>query len=317
MPDRPGCFIISFDLELAWGSWSRQRFSMETFAAGADAARRIDDLCARLEVPATWAVVGALRGLSPGDLEGLAGEASVGATRPDLGPYNDPLPSVELVRRHPDAFFAPDLVEQLLTSSASHEIAGHTFFHAVPTTADGMVADLAACSATLDDRAPLETIVYPRDAIGHVQALERGGIRQYRGTGSATYLAQGKPRGWGRVQHTLDQAVGRPASLVTIGTGSPTCVPSSAVLTLRYGLRRRIPRGRLHHRFLQPLETAAATGGTYHLWTHPWNLAIPGSDAWDLLEAVLERAVELRAAGSLEVATIGQAAATARAAASP
>jgi peptidoglycan/xylan/chitin deacetylase (PgdA/CDA1 family) len=306
VPAGPGVFTLSLDLELAWGSWQRGSFAMDTFAGDSRMARRIDRRCRELRLPATWAVVGAWFDLAEQELQDVPPETSVAALRPGLGPYADPLPTVGQVLAAPDAFLDPELVQELSTSTAGHELGTHTYFHANPTTESGLVADVTACRAATPSRSPVRTIVYPRDAVRHVSALPAAQIDQYRTPGAARYFQKtGRPVGWGRAAHTLDQFLGRPAPLIDVQPGAVVAVPSSGVLTLRYGLRRRIPIRSLRRRYVRPLERAARTGGVYHLWTHPWNLALPGSDAFELLGDVLGRAAELRDRGDIEVLTIG------------
>jgi hypothetical protein len=303
VPTGPGVFTLSLDLELAWGSWSRGSFSMDTFAGGSWMARRVDDRCRELRLPATWAVVGAMFDLANAELAEVDPESSVSVLRPHLGPYVDPLPTVGHVLAAPHAFLDPELVHELSASSAGHELGTHTYFHATPTTATGLVADVIACRAATPS--PVRTLVYPRDAVKHVSALPAAQINQYRAPGAAHYFQKtGKPAGMGRVAHTIDQFLGRPAPLVDVRPGAVVAVPGSGVLTLRYGLRRRIPIRSVRRRFLRPLEHAARTGGVYHLTTHPWNLALPRSDAFDVLGEVLGRAAELRDVGDIEVLTI-------------
>lgn len=313
MPTELGAFTLSLDVELAWGSWRRGSFSMETFAGDSRMSRRVDGRCRELRLPATWAIVGALSDLHKEELEAVAPETSVAALRPCLGPYADPLPTVGRVLAASDAFLDPGLVHELSSSSAGHELGTHTYFHANPTTPGGMVADVVACRAATPPGSPVRTMVYPRDAVRHVSALPAAEIEQYRTPSAARYFQRsGKPRGWGRIAHTVDQFIGRPAPLVEPRPGKPVAVPSSGVLTLRYGIRRRIPIRFVRRRYLRPLDQAARTGGVYHLYTHPWNLALPGSDAFELLGDVLGRAAELRDRGDIEVLTIGGLAARAR-----
>jgi len=231
--------------------------------------------------------------------------SSVGAVRPHLGPYADALPTAGQVLAAPHAFLDRPLVHELNGSSAGHELATHTYFHATPTTPDGMVADLIACREATPSAAPVRTIVYPRDVVQHVTALPRAQVEQYRAPAAAYHFQRaGRPSGWSRVAHTIDQFLGRPAPLVELRPGAPVAVPSSGVLTLRHGLRRRIPIRSIRRRYLVPLDHAARTGGVYHLYTHPWNLALPGSDALELLGDVLTRAAELRDRGDIEILTI-------------
>jgi hypothetical protein len=307
VPSRPGVFILSLDLELAWGSWRRAAFPVDAFAGGSAIARRIDALCRELRLPATWAVVGALHDLSIEELGDLPPEASVSELRPHLGPYREPLPTVGRVTSAPHAFLDPQLVRELAASPAHHEIATHTYFHAIPTTAHGMRTDVEACRSALPSGTPVRTVVYPRDAVCHVDALAAAGIDQYRAPGVAAYFRQtGRPRGWGRIAHTLDQALGRRAPLADVATGPVTAVASSGILTLRHGVRRHIPARALRRRYLCPLDDAVRTRRIYHLWTHPWNLALPGSDTFELLGDILVRAAELRERGDIDVLTIAQ-----------
>jgi hypothetical protein len=46
----------------------------------------------------------------------------------------------------------------------------------------------------------------------------------------------------------------------------------------------------------------------FHLWTHPWNLSIPGSDAFELLADALGEVADRRDRGDLDVVTMAEAA---------
>ena len=155
-------------------------------------------------------------------------------------------------------------------------------------------------------RRPLSTIVYPRDGVDLVGALPGAGVTQYRDRPVAAYYRPGRSAAVARVRHSLDQALGRPAGLAGVRSGAAKGFSSSGLLTLRYGARRRIPLPALRRRFLTPLDDAVRRGGIYHLWTHPWNLAIPGSDGFGLLAEVLHRAATLRDRGDIEVLTMDQ-----------
>ena len=313
MPTERAAFTLSLDVELAWGSWRRGSFSMDTFAGDSQMSRRLDARCRELRLPATWAIVAATFDLDKDELEAMPPETSVAALRPSLGPYDDALPTVGRVLAAPDAFLDPELVHELSSSPAGHELGTHTYFHANAAVPSVLVADVNACRAATPSGSPVRTIVFPRDAVRHVSALPAAQIDQYRAPGAARYFqGSGKPAGWGRVAHTIEQFVGRPAPLVELRPGNPVAVPSSGVLTLRYGIRRRIPIRSVRRRYLRPLDHAVRTGGVYHLYTHPWNLALAGSDAFELLGDVLDRAAELRDRGDIEVLTIGGLAARVR-----
>lgn len=299
-------FTLSLDVEMAWGSWRDGTWPWEAFEAEPEIVRRLDALATSLRTPFTFGVVGALAG---GQIERLrAADPALGvdAAFPELagGYHRGTVPRIGQVLACPDAWFDSTVVDLLRASSAGHEVCSHTFFHALPRSADRLPADIeAGCRATGE----VSTLIFPRDAVDFTGALPRAGIRVYRGTGESAYLrGRGKPRHVGRVRHLLDQALGRPAPLARVLPGPVTCLTTSAFLTLRTGVRRRIPARILRKRFIEPLHDAVRDGRNYHLWTHPWNLALPGSDGLDLLAEVLGAAAALQDRGDLKVRTMSQ-----------
>jgi hypothetical protein len=76
------------------------------------------------------------------------------------------------------------------------------------------------------------------------------------------------------------------------------------LLLHRVGVRRlvtveaRITKGR------RGLRSAVATGRTFHLWTHPFNLAHDRSAMLKALDGILREAARLRDAGHLEIETM-------------
>lgn len=309
MLSRPeGAFLLSLDLEMAWGSWQRQRFPRETFAAEPDIAAALDDLAVEQRAPFTFGVVGALAGLVERDFNQLDPDATVDAAVPALeGRYaSGSLPTVRQVLASPGQWFAGPTVRRLRDSPAAHELCSHTFFHALPSSARDMIDDIAETRSTVSPE--LSSLIFPRDRLHFLEALSSAGVDTVRGTGESRYFRQtGKPCRLGRLAHLADQVVGRPAPLSKVHTGRPVQVTTSAYLTLREGVRRKIPMASLRRRFLTPLWRARDSGGMYHLWTHPWNLAVPRSDAMSLLTEVVVEAARLRDAGDLQILTIEQA----------
>jgi len=303
---RIGTFTLSLDFELAWGSWQRDSVAVEVFATGAECALALERLAREYDFAFTWAVVSALHDLTIEQLQSAQPHDSVAVLRPGLGPFRQALPSVGTILRAPDAWLAPHVVDAIRSSPVRHDVGSHSYFHAAPTTAAGLARDLAASRKSLG-QARLESLVYPRDQVLFPEVVAGAGLTSYRSAGASWYLRKtGKPHGFGKVAHTLDQVLGRPAGLASVQGGRPAVIGSSAILTLRTGARRRIPYRLVRRRFVQPLYDAAATGGLYHLWTHPWNLALPASDALLLLEDVCAAAKSLVDAGKLRVQTMAE-----------
>lgn len=299
-------FTLSADVEMAWGSWRDGRWPWEAFASEPDVVRRLDDLAVSLGTPITFGLVGALAGTDDARLEQIDPALGVDAAFPDLvgGYFDGTVPTVGQVLLRPEAWLDATVVDRLRASSARHEICSHTFFHTLPRSADRMQPDVAATRRAVGD---VSSLIFPKDSLDFVESLPASGLDAYRGTGESAYMrSRGRPRHIGRVVHLLEQAVGRPAPLAQVLPGQVTCLTTSAYLTLRTGVRRRIPVTVLRRRFITPLHDAVRRGGYYHLWTHPWNLALPGSDGFDLLAEVLLTAAEMQRRGDLRVRTMSE-----------
>lgn len=306
MSTRSATFTLSADVEMAWGSWRDGHWPWEAFASEPDIVRRLDDLAVSLDTPITFGVVGALAGADFDRLDQIDPALGVDAAFPDLagGYLPGSVPTVGQVLLRPEAWLNATVVDRLRFSSARHEICSHTFFHTLPRSADRMPADVAATRQAVGD---VSSLIFPQDSLGFVESLPASGLNAYRGTGESAYMrSQGRPRHIGRMVHLLEQAVGRPAPLAQVQPGRATCLTTSAYLTLRTGVRRRIPVTALRRRFITPLHDAVRRSGNYHLWTHPWNLALPGSDGFDLLAEVLLTAAELQRRGDLRVCTMSK-----------
>ena len=301
-----GTFVLSLDLEMAWGSWSTGKFDPSVFAAEPEVARRLDRIAVERRLPFTWAVVGAIVGFDTSTLRDLPEDAPITEILTEPPALADAVPTVGMVRGDLAAWVSPGLIPELAASAAGHEIASHTFFHSLPTSSAAMADDLERLRRAVPGLEPT-TLVFPRDRVD-AAVVRDSPIACYRGLVERPWFQdRGRPHGVGKVLHLMEQGLGSPAPLASVRCGDPVIITSSALLTLRHGIRRLLPARQLRHRLHRSVEGAIKAGGIFHLWTHPWNLAIPGSDAFDLLAETLEHVAERRDRGDLEVLTRGEA----------
>lgn len=283
-----GLFVVSIDLELAWGTCDRA-----LTAAGAEAlARERDIVAALLElfachgVRATWAVVGHL----------LRARCEPGAEPPHPA----------LPRAAGPLWYAADLVEAIRRARPPQEIASHSFAHglfdAAVTPARVARADIAAARRVhAEAGVPFESWVFPRNMAGHLDALAAAGVRAYRG----------HPRRW---YHALPgRRLGRLGDLAAFLLATPRVVrprvdgwgmvdvPASLLLYSRRGPARLLSPPRVVERAGAALERAAATGGVFHLWFHPANFVARTAEQLAILDGILTEARRLRDAGRLAV----------------
>jgi hypothetical protein len=78
-------------------------------------------------------------------------------------------------------------------------------------------------------------------------------------------------------------------------------IPGSLIYFPMHGLRRYIPLSRRVSRAIRGLNAAARQKRIFHLWFHPTNLADETEAMFSGLRMILERAVELRRAGRLDI----------------
>jgi hypothetical protein len=306
-----GVFTISIDTELAWGGFDRadreSRWALEERSR--EVIRRLLALFERYAIPATWAVVGHLFLKECCRVDGRA--------HPDLPrPEHDWFPG-DWYRLDPgtDAgqaplWYGPDIIEALLAARPAQEVASHSFSHAIfgdaGCSAAAAEAEVRACvAAAAPWGVELRSFVYPRNRVGHLDALPRHGFRCYRGPDPAWFATlPRKPR---RLAHFLDDLLALPPpTVLPRREGALWNIPGSMMLQGMDGPRRLIPAGCRTRRALAGLQRAARRREIFHLWFHPVNFSAELDRMLSLFEPVLAQAARLRDRGELEVLTMGE-----------
>jgi peptidoglycan/xylan/chitin deacetylase (PgdA/CDA1 family) len=285
-----GKLTISIDLELAWGFWDI--LTPEILRQSESAERPICDtlveLFDRFSIPATWAVVAAV--LDRASAEGRpGGEAS---------------------------WYAPDIIERIRAARTAHEIGSHGGRH--------LYYDRMSAAQAQDDldfvtdvhrknALALESFVFPRNAVGHLDLLAGAGLRTFRGPDT----------GWVRVAPRLGPALGK---IVTFGDkilpippaparaqprGALVDIPGSMLVPGRDGARRFILPWVTRAKLSAGLARARRTGRTFHLWFHPCNFYYRREEQFATLAWFLEHAADEAGRGRIEICTMGSYAARA------
>ncbi len=294
-------FILSLDTEIAWGTYANLSARAAAFDAYPSLLRRLVRQLSIYEISATWAVVGALFG----DPSQVPQPHYSFATAPDA----------TRARQHPAAWFhLPAVLDIIQAARTPQEIGTHTYTHLLATdpgvTRELFARQLAAVVG-LHRRhglTPPRSLVYPQNRIAYTDLLREHGITAYRGSQPSWY-------GW------LPKALQRPAHLLSRANASLPPVyrpvrasdglvnlPASQFLMSYDGVRRRVPTAARVRQAERGLARAIRQQAVFHLWFHPFNL---GSDdaMFDALQQILTLVWEHRAAGRLQVRTMGAVAA--------
>lgn len=278
---------ISIDLELAWGVWDAPTPGHIRFAEEAERpiVSALLGLFERHEVRATWAMVAALLDdTAQGDLPGPCA-----------------------------AWYAPDLVEAVSAAEVGHEIASHSGRHVYFDR-----IDRAAAGADLDYARALhashglgfQSFVFPRNAVGHLQAVAEAGLRVFRGPDRGVPALASRIGGPARRAINLAEKMLPipPSAVSTEDASGLTDLPGSMLLIGRNGPRRFVLPSVTRAKLSAGIRAAQRSGACFHLWFHPSNFYHRRDEQLATLDWFLGLVSRERAAGRLEVRTMAMAA---------
>mgnify|MGYP000247656795 CR=1 FL=1 len=272
-----GVFVFSWDFELAWGFHDLptvpEKFDREDLRSD---IHRLVDALEEAEIPSTWATVGHLFLDACTSTDGRV-HPDLPRPRPDW--YDcDPATDVDT----DPAWYAPDVVERLVSADATQEIACHTFSHVTDDTSpDVLAAELEASRAAAPADVNLRSFVAPRHNAVSRKVLREAGFTNYRSTAVADSSVRRKLRFYtGRAPET---------GLPVRDEAGLWRLPTSTYFFYQpvHALQRRVPAIK-HRWFRAGLERAARRNEVFHVWAHPHNF-IGDDHAIAQFEALVER----------------------------
>jgi peptidoglycan/xylan/chitin deacetylase (PgdA/CDA1 family) len=279
-----GKLTISIDLELAWGFWDI--LTPDILCLSESLERPICDklleLFDRYHIPATWALVAAV--LDRASAQGRPGNEA--------------------------SWYAPEIIERIRAAKVSHEIGSHGGRHVyydrmTPAEAEEDLAFVKQIHR--DNGMALDSFVFPRNAVGHLDLLARAGLRTYRGADT----------GWVRLAPKLGSRGGK---IVTFADKilpippAPACaarrdglvdIPGSMLLPGRDGVRRFILPAVSRAKLAMGLKWARRSEETFHFWFHPCNFYYRAEEQFATFDWFLARAADEASRGRLEICTMG------------
>ena len=190
---------------------------------------------------------------------------------------------------------------EIVRAANVHEIACHGFCHRPLSNTSSRLEVNAELDAAVEvarlKGLSLETFVFPRNQVGHLDVIRSHGFIGYR-------QRLRRPRGIvGRAVSLAEElnvwAMPQLPSSVIEGL---VPIPSGHFLNWRFGLRTRVPAAATAARWRHQLRRAQLRGGVVHLWLHPHNL-ITGPGTAELLDSVLAEVARMRDRGQVRVLT--------------
>lgn len=166
--------------------------------------------------------------------------------------------------------------ESILGSAVKQEIGVHTYSHiyADETTEEAFEEDIERCIEILQISTRPSTFVFPKNREGHFGLLKRMGFKTYRGK---------------------QRAIGAPKANQGLWN----------IMPVYYVDQKSLHASRLIKSFI---DVCVARSAVFHLWTHPWSLAIDGKVdrmTSDVMEPVFTHMEEKSRSGLLSLSTLG------------
>ena len=318
-----GALVISLDFEMAWSyrrSPALDPGDLSLLRGTRDVVAKLLDIFNRYGISATWATVGHLM-LRPEDCTN--GRFVFDWPSPQYpwfhGNWYDGVPAFG--EDGSEVFYAPDLVEKIVTSPTYQELGSHTFSH-IDVGAKGCSqqtarAEFAMCQQLAKNWGrTLNSVVFPHNFAGHLSALEETGYQCYRGRNSEWYWLG---LNWSKLAPPKAvRALIQP--LRYLDEKWPLCPPLSPMKKVGHlweiphsmffpgfhGVSKYISADDRSQRAKLGLKRAAEQGKIFSLWTHPENLLRGTDQLIPAFESVCREAAQLRDAGKLDILPMEQ-----------
>jgi hypothetical protein len=306
-----GAFLLSIDVEMAWGvNHTGDIAGHYTYRNEREVIFRLLGLFEKYEIRATWAIVGHL---FLDECRAANGRKHLEIVRPPYswfeGDWFDADPCANA--QSAPAWYGRDIVELVRQCRVPQEVGSHSFSHILvgdpECTAESFDSELKMCRKLAEAAGiTLDSFVFPRNSIGHLETLAQNGFVAYRGrTPARSFYSDMRgrplyeiadstwpPPGWGvypEFQHGLWNI---PA------THFYGFTDRRSRSWLPIGLRLLVLKRRLRQ--------AVRQRSLVHLWFHPHNLTQDPEGSLGGLEVIFQEVQRLRESGKLDNPTMGE-----------
>ena len=285
----PGYFILSLDTELSIGFFDMENERRARFSKDGEterkAIRAILSLCEKYNIAATWAITGFI------------------FHQRNETPQPCPLENwQEEIKRYESVYdttsplcYGADIIQDILDSPQTKEIGFHGYSHRPFTELNKAESQFEIDEwKRLANRHHLTgtSIVFPRNAIAHLDQIKESGFLCYRGHDHIPRLSEIFP-----ILQVLDHLL--PISKLPVYEASARAIDANGLVNLpgsqhlfydNRAIEETLMRFHLYNRRLKRIfngiETAAAEGKIIHLWPHPWEFR--SKPSLEILEDVLK-----------------------------
>ena len=280
-----GKLTISIDLELGWGNWDNiSSYHVHNIKENERAiVKRLLLIFNRYEIKVTWAIVAAI--LDVKSSENMPGEQSL--------------------------WYAPEVVQGILSSKVGHDIGSHGGRHRYfdEMSEEQCIEDLQFASYIHKKNGlALDSFVYPRNKVSRTYLLAPHGIRIYRGQDIAWHeTIRNRNVHLGRVANMVDKMIPIAPDVVIPEYSEKVCnLPGSMLFFGRNGIRKLVNSKVMLRKLEKGLNSAISENAVFHLWFHPSNFWHDTEQQFEILERFIAKASEYSSLGKLEIKTMAE-----------
>lgn len=304
-----GIFTISIDTEMAWGTFDRpghEKFE-EAYRQSRNIIRRLLDLFETFDISATWAIVGHLF------LERCAREGGIAhpdIIRPKYSWFEKDWlscdPASNLINK--PTWYGKDIVEDILKASPPQEIGSHSFSHLIFSdpgcSREAAESDITKCIQLARQYGiRLESFVFPRNTVGHLDLLSKHGIKAYR---KHHYLEEIKnqPPFITRFKELFRDMIPTTPFVYDVEFDQQNqiaAIPASMLFRYAFGPSRFILPHVRTIKTIKGIRRALRERKIFHLWFHPFNFAWKSEQMFDEFVKILRYASYRKKEGLLDI----------------
>ena len=286
MLTKKASFVLSIDLELAWGVWDK--LNSTNVQKIIDTERLVCENLLNIfddnEMPVTWAVVAAL----------LDNKNKM------MGNLNQ------------KAWYAPDILDNILNSKTKHLIASHSYAHKEFNTCSNeeIIEDFEKSIFFLKSfNINTDVFIFPRNNVFHLDVLKKFNFKTYRSIDQSWYKKVYKyNKLLGKISNLIDKVIPIKTNSVSplIDQFGLTEIPTSILLISKNGIRTIVTNFSMFKKIKDGIDLAISKNECFHIWFHPSNFYYQTNKQFDLLKKIIDYFNLKREQGLIEIKLLNQ-----------
>ncbi|MTI66926.1 MAG: hypothetical protein FH753_10045 [Firmicutes bacterium] len=290
---KKGVFTLSLDTELSWGTVDKSNKRIKNkfyYENTREVIYSLLNLMEKYNISATWAIVGHLF---------LEREELINSLNEN-----------DIRFKNISLWYGRNIIKKIKSSKVYQEIGCHSFSHMLFTDKDIkkdiLTKEIKRCIDEANKMGiKLESFIFPRNKVGYINELIKGGFETFRGIEPNWYSSYNPLLKKGL--HIIDQVLAiSPPVNTPKQQGGILNIPASMLYLPMNGFRRYVP---LKSRILKSkkgIKRAISEKKVFHLWFHPYNIATNKEKLLYGLEVIFKEVDKERKKGNIEVKTMGE-----------